>query len=224
MIKTLPLEIGVVILPDEATSHEAERLGHEAIAAINRTSLSTHYLSNIPHISLFHMTLTEATLTQAKDILLDIAKETASFPIQMDNTLTAALYYVFWNAHAAKNCAKINALLQQVVERLYRLRAPELLQQIADFYEHFSLEQKKLTDKYGFPFSQPNVSFNPHITVVYNTGIDRQDKEMKNRQVAAAIQNIRPLHNCQFTANTLALVELGYYGNITKIIETFSLS
>jgi 2'-5' RNA ligase len=218
------LELGIAILPDKDTTQEALRLNGLVLNALNSTHLQIEPTKNIPHISLYHMAADESHVVQIIEILQSIWKNSPGFTIKMDKHLHLIdkLYYVFWNAEQAKSCPHMKELLKKVINQLCPLRSKTLLQHVADSYEKFSLHDKKLVDQYGVSFGLPDISFNPHITLLYNTSIGRlNSKEIDVQAIKTVIEEVTPSRSFEFAANKMVLAELGYQGNIINMIEEF---
>ena len=66
-------------------------------------------------------------------------------------------------------------------------------------------------------------TFNPHITLAYNSGVDRENMSGDFIQIADTLKSIKPDRTYSFAASNIALVQLGYSGNVEKVLKQFPL-
>ena len=57
----------------------------------------------------------------------------------------------------------------------------------------------------------------------YNSGVDRENLAGNFIKIAEIIKPIKPAQTYEFLANNIALVQLGYAGNVEKVLKQFPL-
>jgi 2'-5' RNA ligase len=79
-------------------------------------------------------------------------------------------------------------------------------------------EQNKLVNEYGIYWNLPHLNFNPHITLIYNSGENRKNAKGEFVEISKLVNNISIIKT-GFRAENLALIELGEEGNALKLLN-----
>jgi 2'-5' RNA ligase len=161
-------------------------------------------LPNNFHITLFHAKLTPAAVNAVYTSLLaaKLKKLSLTFEPMLYNYND---HDIIWNIAKEED---LNALHRLVVETTNPLRGGALQRCLAD-YDKLSEAQKKQVNEFGV-IGVGN-DFNPHMTIFFGSSSSPRFDEVTKL--------LKPLtKNNTFEAQTIAIGELGYHGNLLHIL------
>lgn len=206
------IELGIVLLPEEPIRNEVDRMNHFLFTEFQKEGITIKQLPNISHISIFQMNLDEKNLPILEKKVADVAKQYSKLSLFLVPFLRNTHENIFWDiAKNSERYAELEKLLQDIIRKVGHLRHKKPMRQLRNI--KLTAEEKDLIKKYGVPFGVPE-NFNPHITVYYDTG---------DRQIVDDVLKKVSICRKQFICNKLGLVQLGYNGNVEKILKCFEL-
>ncbi|WP_148121333.1 hypothetical protein [Candidatus Williamhamiltonella defendens] len=85
---------------------------------------------------------------------------------------------------------------------------------------NLSLDQREKVKNYGIFWGLPG-NLNPHITLFYDSGVDRKDQNKTFISIKDLIGEIAVTPGIVFKAQSLAIGKLGRSGNVEKILHKF---
>jgi len=198
-------EYGIVIIPEAKVTKEAAELNQKAANFLS----GLENPENNYHITLYHGVFPDGKL---EEIYKKI--ESSNFkPLDLKFT---TIYSTSnrWVDRGVEKSREIENLHRKIVEiaNSYHIRP---LKRVSDIYDKLDKEQQKQADLYGVTGVLD--SYKPHMTVFYAY------PENKNLVDAAAQLSPIAKEHESFKADTIAIGELGYNGNLTKILYTVKL-
>ncbi len=213
------MEVGIIIIPDDPTQKEAKKLHLSSLENLITSKIidQENYEKNFPnnfHITLFQLRIVEDNLSLLSRIVEKSLADFSTLSFRMDPDLQDTQHHIFWASHEAENLPSLNKLHHQVVCAAKDLRDLSKPFSRANPTEKiFSEKQSKDIKEFGIFWGLPH-NFNPHITIIYNSGQDRNGISIKK-----CIQNIKPKPLHEFHGKAIAIGELGPAGNVIKILK-----
>ena len=203
------IEVGIVLLPVEETKVKYLAAAKDLRCVIEDEGIVFPDLPNIPHVSLYQMNVSLNTLQEVEKILNGLNHDRLvgkKFP--MDRQANREGDNIFWRISSMKGDEDIKATHFNVINCLKPLRAATSLKQLQDMMPFLNDIQRNDVEEYGVYWGLPH-NFDPHITLEYNTlSIDEVETILKKFL----------LPNLSFDIGSIALVRLGYYGNVETIL------
>lgn len=80
-----------------------------------------------------------------------------------------------------------------------------------------TFDQQKAVDDYGIFWGLPG-RLNPHITLIYDSGVDREDDKGILTHIKGIIAKAQVEQNVSFQVEKIAIGKIGFSGNIEEII------
>lgn len=193
-------EYGIVILPDHKCRKIAENLNQDIAKILS----DFKNVKNYWHITLYHGAY------ETKD-LKEIYNKLKALPLKPFN-LTFTKIYSTANRWVDLGTEKTE-YLQELHKSIVQLASPyhkRPLKRAADIYNDLSVDKRKQIHSYGV--SGVLELYNPHMTLFY-----QYPPNVKLQEAAKKIAN-KVTNNIVCKASKIVLGELGYNGNIEKII------
>ncbi len=218
------MEIGVIILPDDKTKGEAKKLQNNCLeqlshnGLIDRQSYQKNYFNNF-HITFYQLRINEENLQPLISALEKITKDISHLSFKMNTTLKDTQHHLFWGSDEAKNLAGLKELHKKIIDVAKNFRhQTEPFSRADRTLQKFTLEQLQHIQEFGIFWGLVH-NFDPHITIVYDSGKDREGINIQK-----CIENIEPSSpDHVFYGKSIAIGELGPAGNVIKIINTIKL-
>lgn len=206
------IEIGVVLLPPRNIDEEVKNISKSILDSLNKTGLCFECKSNIPHISLYQLSLPVCKIDELDTELSDIFKNIAFFDVNLEGELKIQSGNIFWCAKENKEFKSLEAkILASPVVRLHS-GSPKQINDIN--IDELTLEKKQYLEKYGIFWIKNYCT--PHFTVFYN--ISKHEDYYKNN--IHSVINVSPN---KFTVTRAAYGILDYRGNLVKLLGIYPL-
>jgi len=209
--KSQYIEVGIIILPSTKVAQETQKLTAEISKELKeRISHQPLSYKNIPHISLYQGKIERKNLSAVQKRLKQIAADTQPFSIQLQHTLSNAGDSIYWNANLDKNLEQLH---NRVVDEFSLFTKGLRMRQVEDMPENaLNVSQKNKLEKYGIFWIKE--SFTPHLTIFYNA--------KAYPALYSIVRQVRPDTSATgFEIKNLAVAELGYEGNVEKILAVY---
>lgn len=213
------MEVGIIIIPDDLTQKEARKLHLSSLESLVKSKIfdQENYEKSFPnnfHITLFQLRIVEDNLSLLSRVVEKLLADFSTLSFRMDNDLQDTQHHIFWASHEAENLPSLNKLHHQVVYAAKDLRDLSIPFSRANPTEKiFSEKQCEDIKEFGIFWGLPH-NFNPHITIIYNSGQDRDGISIKE-----CIQHIKPKSLHEFHGKAIVIGELGPAGNVIKILK-----
>ncbi len=192
------INVGIACLLTEEIEILATELRHKLYENFSKNKLILENIENrYFHISLYQLATQSSNLENLKDKLNHLAKSNKPIIFKLDTTLTDTQKRIFWNASASNDDQILNKLQTSIVNNIKNLRS-ELVNYYVTYWK---------------------LPFNPHITLIYNSGEDRKNGEGDFIKISKLLSNIL-VTKTEFKVEKLALIELGEEGNALKLLHT----
>ncbi len=140
--------------------------------------------------------------------------------LTMRSSLTDTQENIFWTVEKIDAETRLNDFHTSIVEIARVYRSSELMEQVSSALGALSLDQRKKVENYGIFWGLPG-NLNPHITLFYDSGVDREDQNKIFVSIQDLIGKIAVTPAFVFTAESLAIGQLGRAGNVEKIFYRF---
>ncbi len=214
------LEIGILFSLPHRAQEESQKLSGEVTRR-----LTAHFpedpTKNIPHISLFQLKIEERRLPQLIERLSVFLEKNTFLPtLTMRSSLTDTQENIFWIVEKVDAETRLNDLHTSIVEIARVYRSSDLMEQVSSTLGALSLDQRKKVENYGIFWGIPG-NLNPHITLFYDSGVDRKDQNKTFVSIQDLIGEIAVTPGFVFTAESLAIGKLGRAGNVEAILHRF---
>ncbi len=198
-------EYGIVVLPSAEIAVKAAEMNTEFATKLGNNP------GNFWHVTLYHLACSEASLTKIVDELSKL--EIEPFQLEFKNIYSTADRWIDWGM---KNTDPLHELHRKVIEiaSSHRMRP---LDRARDIYEDLSPDRKAQVDAYGV--SGVLEFYNPHMTLFY-----RYPPDATLQGVAAEFARDNGDAEMNGNASSIAVVELGYNGNIEKIVRCINIA
>ncbi len=210
-------EYGIVLLPTSEICMETERLNKE----ITKTFPNIANQPNNFHITLLQGRFKESNLASLIEAVKATLTDNFICPLAIELEPALSLHgaqNIFWDVK--KNSALLN-LHGLMVHNVSMLRDASL-QRYQDTYLTLAPHHQKQIDQFGVR----NVleHYHPHFTLFYGEKPAKEQIEAQTQNMKQIAQSLVPNKDLlKFTATTVAIGELGYQGNLIKIIEKIEL-
>ncbi|ACQ67832.1 hypothetical protein BJP44_05225 [Candidatus Williamhamiltonella defendens] len=213
------LEIGILFSLPHNVQEESQKLSGEVTRR-----LIAHFPENppknIPHISLFQLKIEESRLPELIENLGVFLKKNPFLPtLTMRSSLTDTQENIFWTVERIDDETNLNDFHKSIVEIAAAYRSSELMEQVR-MLRNLSLDQREKVKNYGIFWGLPG-NLNPHITLFYDSGVDRKDQNKTFISIKDLIGEIAVTPGIVFKAQSLAIGKLGRSGNVEKILYKF---
>lgn len=196
-------EYGIVVLPEDKCTQRAVEINKYIAENLNHfENVKNHW-----HVTLYHGAYEKKDLVSIYKKLQILPLK--PFAISFTNIYPTADRWIDWGVEK-------NPYLQQLHETVVNLAAPyhkRPLRRAKDVYGDLSEDKRKQIDEYGV--NGLFAMYNPHMTLFYKYPSDAALQEAA-KKVANKFFNT----NMQCPAAKIALGELGYNGNIEKVLYT----
>lgn len=206
------IEIGVVLLPSSNIDTKVKNISKAIFDNLSKADPYFEYKSNIPHISLYQLSLPVYKIDELDAELKNIFENISLFDIDLEGELKIQSGNIFWCVEENKELRDLEGkILTSSVVQLHS-GSPE---QVNDMdINELTLEKKQYLEKYGIFWIKNYCT--PHFTVFYN--ISKHEDYYKN--------NIHPVINVspdKFTVTSAAYGVLDYRGNLVKLLGIYPL-
>lgn len=196
-------EYGIVVLPeDKCTQRAAEFNKYIAENLSNFENAKNHW-----HVTLYHGAYEEKDLDAIYKKLQALPLK--PFIISFTNIYPTADRWIDWGMEK-------NPYLHQLHEAVINLAGTyhkRPLHRVKDVYGDLSKDKRKQVDEYGV--NGLFTMYNPHMTLFY-----KYPPDISLQEAAKKAAGKFPNTNMQCAADKIALGELGYNGNIIKVLYT----
>jgi 2'-5' RNA ligase len=195
-------EYGIALLLPKKYSSQAKEMNQKIAAQTSAT--------NLPNV--FHITLFQGNFSQknVKKIYFELKKQNfRKIKITLESEITSAEQR-FINWQVAKN-----EELQNLHKKIVQVAAPYHDGILARYSNAYDLSENQRQQLEMFGMSGVLENYNPHVTLFYS---------QKNPEIAEIAKDFWLLKDESFEASSLAIVELGYSGNVEKIFRLIDLN
>jgi hypothetical protein len=185
---------------------------------IDRSNYETTY-PNYLHISLYQLRILEKNLPQFYREMALFARNTPALSFKMNDSLQDTQQHLFWTSDEAKNFPPLTKLHERMVNeaRKYRDQSEAFSQVKKISPNELTVAQSQSIEEFGIFWGLPT-NFNPHITLLYNSGKDRNGVSIKH-----CIEDVKPPRFHEFYGKAIAIGKLGPGGNVVNILATIKL-
>lgn len=218
------IEIGVIILPDEKTQEEAGKLQRDCLEQLDHDGLIDrhNYQKNYPnnfHITFYQLRIAEESLPSLISAMKEITKDILHFSFSMNKTVKDTQHHLFWGSDEAKNATPLKELHKKIIEKAKNFRHPtEPFSRADRTFKQFTQEQCQDIAEFGIFWGLAH-NFDPHITLVYDSGKDRDGINIQQ-----CIEKIKTSSSDHvFYGKSIAIGKLGAAGNVVEIINIIKL-
>jgi hypothetical protein len=196
----------------------------------SENGLTVAPVQNTYHVTFFQMRIETSVLETLADELETIVGNfrPLNVKVEMSPVLTESPNYVFWDVKSMSNeKSNVQKIHEEIVNKISPLRSKNLMKRVAKDVENSTLSDEKLEniEKYGITWSLPGPNFHPHSTVLYNTG---NYSELINNGQLVNVKGLLNVGNLSvhepFGIECLAIGQLGFYGNVLKVLRKISLN
>ena len=215
------IEIGIIIIPDEKTQEEAAKLQAGCLGQlahnklIDRHSYQENYPNNF-HITFYQLRIIEKDLPPLISAIREVAKDVSQLSFKMNNIVKDTQRHLFWGSDEAKNLTGLKELHGKIIEKAKNFRhSTEPFSRADRGLKKFTNEQCQDIKEFGIFWGLAH-NFDPHITIVYDSGEDRDGVNIQKS--IAEIKTSYPNHS--FYGKSIAIGKLGPAGNVTDIVST----
>lgn len=190
-------EYGIVIFPSAEVALEAARMN----TSLAKRLPEINNLRNFWHVNLYHFSCTKSNLDLAIRELRTLSVE--PFNLKFHRIYSVENRWINW---AVENSTDLESLHRRAVDIANPHRTGRL-KRADDIYEELDNEMQQQVDTYGV--SSVLEFYDPHLTLFY--------AYPPNHSLSEAFEETTIEKSCE--ANGLGLVELGYNGNLTEIVQ-----
>lgn len=218
------IEVGVAFALSEEQTVLSHRLTKQLTAEFSRFGLEVPQVQNNPHISLFQLRTTSQNRANLELEIEAVCKTFPSLRVRMKSNLTDTQENIFWDVEEfLESQDRVHSLHRNLVERLVTYRSSNLLEQIDP--QVLTEAQKIDVEKFGVYWGLPGPSFNPHVTLLYGSGVDRTNSKGEPILIQSLLGHIGAFSTQEaFPIRELMLGRLGRDGQVTEILKSFPLS
>lgn len=207
------VEIGIFLLPPNETSRIIDNVGRDVFDHLSKIDPKLKYRKNIPHISLYQMSIPVCKLEDLDFELKAIFRDVFPIEVELENFLRVSSGNIFWCIKDDKDFRMLeNKILNSSVVDLHSGN-PEQIKEID--ISTLSLEQKRYLDQYGIFWIKNYCT--PHFTVFYD--IMKHEDYCKNN-ICRSIN----VNSEKFFITKAAYGILDYRGNVVKILGIYDLN
>jgi 2'-5' RNA ligase len=197
-------EYGIVLIPEAKCLEQAKRINAEIVAKLPNFT----HVHNQWHITLYHSAYLKKDIPEIKKKLANL--HASPLTLEFSSFSEFANKWIFWNIHK-------NHELQKLHERVVDLASPyhqRILNRVQDTYNSLEKGKRQQADQYGVDGILE--FYNPHMTVFY--------QDPPDHKIESALKNIQSIpEKTVCMASEIVIGELGYNGNILKVIESIYL-
>ncbi|MCC8371966.1 MAG: hypothetical protein LN568_04410 [Rickettsia endosymbiont of Pseudomimeciton antennatum] len=193
-------EYGIVILPEEECTRVAEKLNQDIAKILSHLNNVKNYW----HVTLYHGAYETKDLQQIYNKIKGLKLQ--PFTLNLSKIYSTADRWIDLGAEKTK-------YLQELHESIVHLASPfhkHPLARSKDVYKDMSNVQREQVDNYGV--SGVLELYNPHMTLFYQYPPRFELQDTAKRVAASSKENMV----CK--ASKIIIGELGYNGNIEKIV------
>lgn len=192
-------EYGIVILLDEECTKKADAINDEIASLLP----DLHNPHNIWHVTLHHAALSETYLNELKNTLTTLSLTPVD--LYFDKIQIVEGKWIGLNVKKNNDLLNIHNKVVKISEKYFQ----RALVRAHDIYHTLSDKKKSQVDNYGNYDILDD--YRPHMTLFYHYPSD-----LKLEKVGIKVaKNIKPM-KCK--ARKLAIAELEYNGNISRIV------
>ncbi len=218
------MEIGIIILPDEKTQEEAIKLQENCLdqlslnGLVDRQGYQKNYFNNF-HITFYQLRINKENLQPLISAIEEVTRDISHISFKMNNALKDTQHHLFWGSDEAKNLTNLKELHKKIIEAAKNFRhQTEPFSRANRKLQKFTHEQCQDIEEFGIFWGLAH-NFDPHITIVYDSGKDRNGVNIQQ-----CIEKIKPSYSDHaFYGKSIAIGELGPAGNVIDIINTIKL-
>ena len=206
------IEIGVFLLPPNEVSKIIDNVGRVVFDYLGNVDSKLKYRKNIPHLSLYQMSIPVCKLENLDFELKAIFSDISSIEVELENFLRVSSGNIFW---CIKDDNDFRVLENKILNSSvidFHSGNPDQTKEIDT--STLSLEQKRYLDRYGI-FWVKNYCI-PHFTVFYD--ITEHEDYCKNN-ICRSIN----VNSEKFFMTKAAYGVLDYRGNVVKILGVYDL-
>ena len=199
------INLNVILLPPGEISQKAVKLSKKIAKEFN-----TFFVLNdncIPHISLYHAAYPVKSLPMIKQAITDIVNNLSVFPVELTTVFWQKEGWLDFQATKSESLVNLHDL---VVKNLNHFREGRIMDSDKKDFDSYSAEEQENLKFYGYLHSKK--LFRPHLTIT----------RLKEDNVSRATEKIKG-ENLSFTANMIALCNLGNHGTCISILEKWDL-
>lgn len=210
-------EYGIVLLPTPEVGVEAERLNKETA----KTFPNMFNQPNSFHITLFHGRFKESNLASLIEAVKATLTDYSIHPLAVESKpqLTpAGSQYILWDTVKSPDLLNLHGIILHTLSLL----KDGTLQRCQDAYPNLAPHYQEQIKQFGLHAVLEH--YEPHITLFYGEKPIKEQIEAQTQKIQQVAQSLVPNKDLlKFTATTVAIGELGYQGNLIKIIERIEL-
>ena len=210
-------EYGIVLLPTPEVGVEAERLNKE----ITKTFPNMPNQPNNFHITLLQGRFKESNLASLIEAVKATLTDNFIRPLEIELEPALSLHgaqNIFCDVKKNSDLLNLHGL---ILHNISMLRDASL-QRYQDTYLTLAPHHQKQIDQFGVRGVLEH--YHPHFTLFYGEKPVKEQIEAQTQKIQQVAQSLVPNKDLlKFTATTVAIGELGYQGNLIKIIERIEL-
>lgn len=206
-------EYGIVLLPDPKGRLEIEEISKKIKIGFDDQDISYNKEMNHPHISLFQSVFTEEGVNKLKNVLAKMAASHDKITVLVVKNLEDTKENIFLNVENTPEIIKIRDMVFD--HKLHELRdCSRVMKQVQrDQKDGVNEDQQKKINEFGVYWNLRG-SKALHFTIVYESNMNSKIEPLLDKTIIN-IDEINLPH--------LALVKLGFNGNVVEIIDKYKL-
>ena len=196
-------ELAIVLLPSHAINAESRRLNQQAASVLP----GMRNLDNIQHITLYKGHYPVSHIADLHKAISDLNLK--PFTVEMHPTLSNhENFHIRWQAKRSKELHDIHQTIVKAASPLRR----GAIERMANGYSELHPRLQYQIDQYGSGWVLD--MYDPHLTIYYG--------QARYHRIGSLAQELTPTlapEQLQFKAQTIAIGELGYQGNMLNILH-----